>query len=126
MALMSDLLSAGAHLQAPMPNDEYDRRIRELVDYLKRLSSTKTLDPAAYDESFLDVRAETACFESRQPREQQANRQSSNSISTRQKTQSHISSSLACRFRARRSEAATPVRLIFAPRGNYGRALPSS
>ncbi|CAG7937779.1 unnamed protein product [Penicillium salamii] len=54
MALMSDLLSAGAHLQAPMPNDEYDRRIRELVDYLKRLSSTKTLDPAAYDESFLD------------------------------------------------------------------------
>ncbi|CAG8182398.1 unnamed protein product [Penicillium salamii] len=54
MALMSDLLSAGAHLQAPMPSDEYDRRIRELVDYLKRLSSTKTLDPSAYDESFLD------------------------------------------------------------------------
>ena len=39
-----------------MPSDEYERRIRELVDYCKRLSSTKTLDTSIHEESFLDVR----------------------------------------------------------------------
>ncbi|CAG8023800.1 unnamed protein product [Penicillium olsonii] len=54
MALISDLLSASAHLQTSMPSDEYERRIRELVDYCKRLSSTKTLDTSIHEESFLD------------------------------------------------------------------------
>ncbi|KAJ5341623.1 hypothetical protein N7541_010747 [Penicillium brevicompactum] len=54
MALISDLLSASAHLHNPMASEEYDRRIRELVDYLKKLLSTKTLDSSANDESSLD------------------------------------------------------------------------
>lgn len=56
MALIADLLSASAHLHSPMANEEYDRRIRELVDYFKRLLSTKALDSAANVESYLDVR----------------------------------------------------------------------
>ncbi|CAI7573563.1 unnamed protein product [Penicillium bialowiezense] len=54
MALIADLLSASAHLHSPMANEEYDRRIRELVDYFKRLLSTKALDSAANVESYLD------------------------------------------------------------------------
>jgi COP9 signalosome complex subunit 3 len=55
MALISDLLSASAQLHNPTINAEYDRGIRDLVDYFKRLLSTKTLDACANDETFLDV-----------------------------------------------------------------------
>lgn len=57
MTLLSDLIAASAHLHNPinLPNDEYDRRIRELVEYFRRLLSTKALDAFAEDESFLNV-----------------------------------------------------------------------
>ncbi|KAJ5473659.1 hypothetical protein N7475_003225 [Penicillium sp. IBT 31633x] len=56
MTLLSDLIAASAHLHNPinLPNDEYDRRIRELVEYFRRLLSTKALDAFAEDESFLN------------------------------------------------------------------------
>ncbi|KAJ5447852.1 hypothetical protein N7445_002673 [Penicillium cf. griseofulvum] len=56
MALLSDIISASAHLHNSnqLPSDEYDRRIRELVEYLRRLQSTKALDSLANDKSVLD------------------------------------------------------------------------
>jgi COP9 signalosome complex subunit 3 len=58
MALLSDIISASAHLHNSnqLPSDEYDRRIRELVEYLRQLQSTKALDSLANDKSVLDVR----------------------------------------------------------------------
>lgn len=61
MALISDLLSASAHLHNPIIDDEYDRRIRDLVEYFKRLLSTKSLDACANDETFLDVGNPVLC-----------------------------------------------------------------
>ncbi|KAJ5788091.1 hypothetical protein N7457_003081 [Penicillium paradoxum] len=56
MIQLSDLTSASAHLynSSHLPNEEYDRRIRELVEYFKRLLSTNALDSFAKDDSFLD------------------------------------------------------------------------
>jgi hypothetical protein len=61
MALISELLSASAQLHNPIINAEYDRRVRELVDYFKRLLSTKTLESSANDETFLDVGNPACC-----------------------------------------------------------------
>lgn len=57
MTLLSDIISASAHLHSSnhLPSDEYDRRIRELVEYFRRLQTTKALESFANDESFLDV-----------------------------------------------------------------------
>ncbi|CAG8889489.1 unnamed protein product [Penicillium egyptiacum] len=56
MTLLSDIISASAHLHSSnhLPSDEYDRRIRELVEYFRRLQTTKALESFANDESFLD------------------------------------------------------------------------
>ncbi|KAJ5824415.1 hypothetical protein N7447_006755 [Penicillium robsamsonii] len=56
MTLLSDIISASAHLHSSnqLPSDEYDRRIRELVEYFRRLQSTKALDSLASDKSVLD------------------------------------------------------------------------
>ncbi|CAI7570777.1 unnamed protein product [Penicillium glandicola] len=56
MTLLSDIISASAHLHDSnhLPSNEYDRRIRELVEYFRRLQSTKALDSFANDVSFLD------------------------------------------------------------------------
>ncbi|KAJ5964632.1 uncharacterized protein N7479_004508 [Penicillium vulpinum] len=55
MTLLSDIISASAHLHNSnhLPSDEYDRRIRELVEYFRRLQSTKALDSFASDGTFL-------------------------------------------------------------------------
>jgi hypothetical protein len=57
MTLLSDIISASAHLHRSnhLNSDEYDRRIRELVEYFRRLQTTKALESFANDESFLDV-----------------------------------------------------------------------
>jgi hypothetical protein len=57
MTLLSDIVSASANLHHSnhLPSDEYDRRIRDLVEYLRRLQTTKALDSFANDEPFLDV-----------------------------------------------------------------------
>lgn len=57
MILLSDIVSASAHLHHSnhLPSDEYDRRIRELVEYLRRLQTTKALDSCVSDESVLNV-----------------------------------------------------------------------
>ncbi|KAJ5877279.1 hypothetical protein N7455_000744 [Penicillium solitum] len=56
MTLLSDIISASANLHHSnhLPSDEYDRRIRDLVEYFRRLQTTKALDSFANDESFLD------------------------------------------------------------------------
>ncbi|OQD79580.1 hypothetical protein PENANT_c048G11375 [Penicillium antarcticum] len=56
MTLVSDLAAASAHVHdsAKLPSGDYDRQLRELVEYLKRLLSTKALDALANDESILD------------------------------------------------------------------------
>ncbi|OQE41794.1 hypothetical protein PENCOP_c004G07138 [Penicillium coprophilum] len=56
MTLLSDMISASAHLNNSnqLPSDEYDRRIRELVEYFRRLQSTKALDSLVSDKSVLD------------------------------------------------------------------------
>ncbi|KAJ5170651.1 uncharacterized protein N7500_003434 [Penicillium coprophilum] len=56
MTLLSDIISASAHLtnSNQLPSDEYDRRIRELVEYFRRLQSTKALDSLASDKSVFD------------------------------------------------------------------------
>jgi hypothetical protein len=57
MTLLPDIISASAHLHRSnhLNSDEYDRRIRELVEYFRRLQTTKALESFADDESFLDV-----------------------------------------------------------------------
>lgn len=57
MTLLSDIISASANLHHPnhLPSDEYDRRIRDLAEYFRRLQTTKALDSFANDESFLNV-----------------------------------------------------------------------
>lgn len=57
MTLLSDIISASAQLHNSNhpPSDEYDRQVRELVQYFRRLQTTKALDSLANDESFLDV-----------------------------------------------------------------------
>lgn len=57
MTLLSDIISASANLHHSnhLPSDEYDRRIRDLVEYFRRLQTTEALDSFANDESFLDV-----------------------------------------------------------------------
>lgn len=62
MTLVSDLAAASAHVydSAKLSSDDYDRRLRELVEYLRRLLSTKALDTLANDESILDVSG--SCF----------------------------------------------------------------
>ncbi|KAJ5503102.1 hypothetical protein N7463_005976 [Penicillium fimorum] len=56
MTLLSDIISASAHLHSSdqLPSDEYDRQIRELVEYFRRLQSTKSLHSLANDKSVLD------------------------------------------------------------------------
>lgn len=56
MTLLSDIISASANLHHSnhLPSDEYDRRIRDLVEYFIRLQTTKALDSFANDETFLD------------------------------------------------------------------------
>ncbi|CDM26903.1 COP9 signalosome complex subunit 3 [Penicillium roqueforti FM164] len=56
MTLLSDIISASAQLHNSNhpPSDEYDRQVRELVQYFRRLQTTKALDSLANDESFLD------------------------------------------------------------------------
>ncbi|KAJ6069545.1 hypothetical protein N7499_011432 [Penicillium canescens] len=56
MTLVSDLAAASAHVHdsAKLSSGDYDRRLRELVEYLRRLLSTKALDTLANDESILD------------------------------------------------------------------------
>ncbi|KAJ9481681.1 hypothetical protein VN97_g11784 [Penicillium thymicola] len=56
MTLLSDIISASANLHHSnhLPSDEYDRRIRDLVEYFRRLQTTEALDSFANDESFLD------------------------------------------------------------------------
>jgi COP9 signalosome complex subunit 3 len=62
MTLVSDLAAASAHVHdsAKLSSGDYDRRLRELVEYLRRLLSTKALDTLANDESILDVSG--SCF----------------------------------------------------------------
>jgi COP9 signalosome complex subunit 3 len=57
MTLASDLAAASAHLHdsARLSSSEYDRRLRELVEYLRRLLSTGALDILANKETILDV-----------------------------------------------------------------------
>lgn len=57
MTLLSDVITASARLHNPaqLSNDEYDHRIREVVEYFKQLLTTKALEPLASDESFLPV-----------------------------------------------------------------------
>ncbi|KAJ5509129.1 hypothetical protein N7527_011272 [Penicillium freii] len=55
MTLLSDIISASANLHSNhLPSDEYDRRIRDLVEYFRRLQTTKALDSFANDESCLN------------------------------------------------------------------------
>jgi hypothetical protein len=62
MTLVSDLAAASAnvHDSAKLSSGDYDRRLRELVEYMRRLLSTKALDTLANDESILDV--SESCF----------------------------------------------------------------
>lgn len=56
MTLLADIISASANLHSNhLPSDEYDRRIRDLVEYFRRLQTTKALDSFANDESCLNV-----------------------------------------------------------------------
>jgi hypothetical protein len=59
MTVLSDIVAASArlHNSTTLPNDEYDRRIRESVEYFRRLLSTKALVSLADDESLLNVRS---------------------------------------------------------------------
>ncbi|KGO65025.1 hypothetical protein PITC_042440 [Penicillium italicum] len=56
MTLLSDIVSASArlHHSSHLPSGEYDRRIRELVEYFRRLQTTKALDSFDNDESVLN------------------------------------------------------------------------
>ncbi|KAJ5770776.1 uncharacterized protein N7511_002827 [Penicillium nucicola] len=56
MTILSDFAAASAHLHdsARLTSGEYDRGLRELVEYSRRLLSTKALDTLASDESILD------------------------------------------------------------------------
>ncbi|OQD72159.1 hypothetical protein PENPOL_c001G02894 [Penicillium polonicum] len=55
MTLLADIISASANLHSNhLPSDEYDRRIRDLVEYFRRLQTTKALDSFANDESCLN------------------------------------------------------------------------
>lgn len=123
MALISDLLSASAHLHNPMASEEYDRRVRELVDYFKKLLSTKTLDSSANDESSLDVRPTPLSV----IRIEQHDRLTCifNSILTRRQIRSHIFTCLVRKSKGHRSEAATYTQQTSALRGSYGHALPN-
>ncbi|KAJ5543037.1 hypothetical protein N7535_005461 [Penicillium sp. DV-2018c] len=56
MTVLSDIVAASARLHnaTTLPNDEYDRRTRELVEYFRRLLSTKALVSLADDESLIN------------------------------------------------------------------------
>lgn len=57
MTIISDLVSASAKLHSAnaLSDEEYDRRIRDHVEYLRQLISTKALESAARDDSLFDV-----------------------------------------------------------------------
>lgn len=107
MTLVSDLAAASAnvHDSAKLSSGDYDRRLRELVEYLRRLLSTKALDTLANDESILDV--SESCFIARM---NEYLRATANvclpfflfSASTQQKILSHIFLFFGCRFKPRR------------------------
>lgn len=57
MATIADLASASAKLRSAssLPDEEYDRRIRNHVKYLRQLLSSKALESVARDDSLFDV-----------------------------------------------------------------------
>ncbi|KAJ5084308.1 hypothetical protein NUU61_008887 [Penicillium alfredii] len=56
MTLISDLVSASAHLHSTtdLSDEDHDHRIRDCVAYFRQLSSTKALSSVADDETLLD------------------------------------------------------------------------
>lgn len=68
MAAISDLAAASAKLRSAnsLSEEEYDRRLRDHVKYLRQLLSTKALESVARDDSLFEVSfAKPLCCHSR-------------------------------------------------------------
>lgn len=57
MASIPDLVSASARLRSskPLSDEDYDRRLRDHVKYLRQLLSSKALESVARNDSLFDV-----------------------------------------------------------------------